>query len=198
MSVDASSTIPVHPTASDSRAGLSGPELKVPDLTSSSYESPSDNQLLPPPTFRPFFTLVEDAASGEHYHPTVHYFFSDDDPDGLTSSLLDAMHSQQDPNHRLLLVDVAQDGRTVTSAHSLNSSWQIASTSTVPAPSWTDSGPATASEGLMLKLEGQEAQTPFDSKAEDAVQRMESDIEAFRNRLAHLQNVLAEGNDLSA
>jgi hypothetical protein len=45
------------------------------------YPEPSSEQtLLPPADFRPFFTLIEDTASGEHYHPSVHYVFADDDP----------------------------------------------------------------------------------------------------------------------
>jgi len=45
------------------------------------YPEPSPEQtLLPPPGFRPFFTVIEDTTSGEHYHPYVHYVFADDDP----------------------------------------------------------------------------------------------------------------------
>lgn len=45
------------------------------------YIEPSSEQtLLPPSNFRPFFTIVEDSSTGEHYHPFVHYVFADDDP----------------------------------------------------------------------------------------------------------------------
>ncbi|KAL6712426.1 hypothetical protein ACN47E_000303 [Coniothyrium glycines] len=51
------------------------------------YPEPSSEQLLlPPPNFRPFFTLIEDATSGEHYHPYVHYVFADDDPVIMTAA----------------------------------------------------------------------------------------------------------------
>ncbi|KAF1838568.1 hypothetical protein BDW02DRAFT_585836 [Decorospora gaudefroyi] len=51
------------------------------------YPEPSSEQtLLPPPNFRPFFTLIEDTTSGEHYHPYVHYVFADDDPTILTAA----------------------------------------------------------------------------------------------------------------
>ncbi|CAO2657624.1 Nn.00g037500.m01.CDS01 [Neocucurbitaria sp. VM-36] len=51
------------------------------------YPEPSSEQmLLPPPNFRPFFTLIEDMTSGEHYHPYVHYVFADDDPVVLTAA----------------------------------------------------------------------------------------------------------------
>jgi hypothetical protein len=51
------------------------------------YPEPSSEQtLLPPPNFRPFFTLIEDTTSGEHYHPYVHYVFADDDPVLVTAA----------------------------------------------------------------------------------------------------------------
>jgi hypothetical protein len=34
-----------------------------------------------PSAFQPFFTLIEDNVSTEHYHPTVYYIFEDDDSD---------------------------------------------------------------------------------------------------------------------
>lgn len=163
------------------------------------YQSVADDQLLPPPNFRPFFTLIEDAITGEHHHPAVHYFFSDDDTEGLTSSVLDSLQTADpDPNHRLLLVDFAADGRTVTSSHSLNSVWQISETSVVPAPSWTtESGPETATEGLMLRIQGREAPKSSEkekrrSATEDVIARMENDVELYNDRLGHLQSVLAK------
>ncbi|KAL6163309.1 hypothetical protein ACJQWK_10897 [Exserohilum turcicum] len=51
------------------------------------YPEPSAEQpLLPPPNFRPFFALIEDTTSGEHYHPYVHYVFADDDPTIVTAA----------------------------------------------------------------------------------------------------------------
>ena len=56
------------------------------------YPEPSSEQtLLPPPNFRPFFTLVEDSTSGEHYHPYVHYVFADDDPVIVTAASMRGM-----------------------------------------------------------------------------------------------------------
>jgi hypothetical protein len=54
-------------------------EIPYPELS-------SEQTLLPPPNFRPFFTLIEDTASGEHYHPYVHYVFADDDPVIVTAA----------------------------------------------------------------------------------------------------------------
>ena len=51
------------------------------------YPEPNAEQpLLPPPNFRPFFALIEDTTSGEHYHPYVHYVFADDDPTIVTAA----------------------------------------------------------------------------------------------------------------
>ncbi|KAF2819909.1 hypothetical protein CC86DRAFT_122287 [Ophiobolus disseminans] len=49
-------------------------------------EPSSERTLLPPPNFSPFFTLIEDTTSGEHYHPYVHYVFADDDPSIITAA----------------------------------------------------------------------------------------------------------------
>ncbi|KAJ4982778.1 hypothetical protein SVAN01_11737 [Stagonosporopsis vannaccii] len=56
------------------------------------YPEPGSEQtLLPPPNFRPFFALVEDATSSEHYHPYVHYVFADDDPVMVTAATMRGM-----------------------------------------------------------------------------------------------------------
>ncbi|KAI4703032.1 hypothetical protein J4E81_001909 [Alternaria sp. BMP 2799] len=61
--------------------------LKDEDEDDIPYPEPSDEQpLLPPPNFRPFFTLIEDTTSGEHYHPYTHYVFADDDPTIITAA----------------------------------------------------------------------------------------------------------------
>jgi hypothetical protein len=72
------------------------------------YPEPSSEQpLLPPPNFRPFFTLVEDATSGEHYHPYVHYVFADDDPTIVTAASMRGL-GLDDTQY---LPHDAQDGR---------------------------------------------------------------------------------------
>lgn len=53
------------------------------------YPEPSSDQtLLPPPNFNPFFTLIEDTTSAEHYHPYIHYVFADDDPIIVTAAAM--------------------------------------------------------------------------------------------------------------
>ncbi|KAH7078526.1 hypothetical protein FB567DRAFT_450486, partial [Paraphoma chrysanthemicola] len=70
------------------------------------YREPGSEQtLLPPPNFRPFFTLIEDTTSGEHYHPYVHYIFEDDDPVMVTAASMrglgldDTKYLPQDTQH---------------------------------------------------------------------------------------------------
>lgn len=64
----------------------------VPDDDEIPYPEPSSEQtLLAPPNFRPFFTLIEDSISGEHYHPYVHYVFADDDPVIVTAASMRGM-----------------------------------------------------------------------------------------------------------
>lgn len=53
------------------------------------YPEPTSEQaLLPPPNFRPFFTVVDDTTTGEHYHPFIHYVFADDDPVIVTAAAM--------------------------------------------------------------------------------------------------------------
>jgi hypothetical protein len=64
----------------------------APDDDEIPYPEPSSEQtLLPPPNFRPFFVLVEDSTSGEHHHPYVHYVFADDDPVIVTAASMRSM-----------------------------------------------------------------------------------------------------------
>ena len=64
----------------------------LPDSTDeAAYIEPDARSLLPPPNFTPFFTLIEDADTGEHYHPSVHYVFADDDPVLLTAASMRAL-----------------------------------------------------------------------------------------------------------
>ncbi|OQU95894.1 hypothetical protein CLAIMM_02054 [Cladophialophora immunda] len=56
-------------------------------------------ELLPIPSFQPFFTLIEDSVTNEHHHPTVHYIFADDDADLITEAALRSLEAL-DPTQR--------------------------------------------------------------------------------------------------
>lgn len=74
---------------------------QVDDTASQKYETgpfPSEPQATAQPRhsqFQPFFTLVEDANTGESHHPTVHYIFSDDDTDILTEAAVRSLEQEQ-------------------------------------------------------------------------------------------------------
>ncbi|TKA62910.1 hypothetical protein B0A49_11468 [Cryomyces minteri] len=127
---------------------------------------PEDEDLLPLPDFHPFFALIEDATTGEHHHPTMHYIFSNDDPDLLTSATLRASETvdsllpvlqgdnedlgertqsatvqdgsgRGQARERFIIVEMDADGHTILSAQSLASDWQVLRTTVSDAPSWT-------------------------------------------------------------
>lgn len=52
------------------------------------YAGDSSYQTAPQPQvpFQPFFALIEDIVTSEHYHPTVHYIFAEDEPDIITEA----------------------------------------------------------------------------------------------------------------
>ncbi|OCK79839.1 hypothetical protein K432DRAFT_57634 [Lepidopterella palustris CBS 459.81] len=59
--------------------------------TEPTYIEPTSETLLPPPNFSPFYTLIEDTLTGEHYNPSVHYVFADDDPIIVTAASIRAL-----------------------------------------------------------------------------------------------------------
>ena len=133
------------------------PDAPLPDKAA--YSVPPAGTLLPPPDFKPFFTLIEDSATGEHHHPAVHYLFQDDDPEDFTHPILDALERHDPPEHgaaRLVIIDVAADGRTIASASSLSTDWQALKTTVSRAPSWRDDAAADAERGVMLTISGTE------------------------------------------
>lgn len=74
---------------SENTLGDEDPEDEQQSLTQYTDEagahSSHDVPILPT-SFQPFFTLVEDNVSTEHYHPTVHYIFEDDDSDVIAEA----------------------------------------------------------------------------------------------------------------
>lgn len=153
-------------------------------------EPPTTQQHPPPPAdFSPFYTLITDPTTGAHAHPrAVHYLFADD-PDAaiLTDALLahmpvvtgdkpkggnrgkeeeegeqeDGREAAPPQDHRIVIVDVALDGREVLNVASLSPDWQALTASVAPAPSWRGGGGGGEEQqqqagGLMLKIAGSE------------------------------------------
>ena len=65
-------------------------------------EEEEEEQALSRPSFNPFFVLVEDVNTFEHFHPTVHYLFSDDDTEILTDACVDALSATSHSRPRSL------------------------------------------------------------------------------------------------
>lgn len=126
------------------------------------YPEPSPEELVHPPDFRPFFTLIENPETNEHYHPNIHYIFSDDDPAFLTTAILDDIAIQNDESlsaqntERVIVLDISADGKTVTDAQSLSPDWQVTNATITQAPSWNESESETREGNLMLTLSGTE------------------------------------------
>jgi hypothetical protein len=162
------------------------------------YTEPVAKEMLPPPDFRPFFTLIEDPETGEHHHPTVHYIFSDDDREILTSAALDSLDTQQEEEieERYLMVDLGPDGKQVTGTSSMSARWQAVHATISQAPSWGDSSRAE-DRGLMLKVIGREnALLEPPKKTQRTSQSVNALVQIFNSRLDSLVDVT--GKDTSS
>ena len=169
------------------------------------YEQPPAEGLLPPADFKSFFTLIEDPQTGAIHHPTVHYIFSDDDAELLTSAALHALdmdgdhlpesHHLELPRERCVIVDVAADGKTVTSASSLSSEWQALKAAVTQAPSLAYTADKL-NNGLILTIAGREHTHSISSAAETAPPNARHDIQSlmrdFGERL-HSLDVASNG-----
>lgn len=176
------------------------------------YPETTPDQLVAPPDFRPFFTLIEDSETGEHLHPSVHYVFSDDDPDFITSAVLESLESTQHAQEtiganpadqtgnreRLILLDISPDGKTVKNAQSLSHEWQVSSAVIGQAPSWSEDSSRKTTAGLLLQIEGTESckrNTPADkhqASHDDVMVRVESAITGYGDRLTALEKLVKQ------
>ena len=171
----------------------------IADANDSTYKERTTVDLLPPPDFKALFTLIEDSETDDHYHPTVHYIFSDDDPEILTSAALAALDSNQDASRaddieeRHVIIDMAADGKSVTSASSMSPDWQALKTTIRRAPSWGEDS-KSADIGLMLKISGQESKLAGASKEKKKPQQQLGNldywVETFAQRLEAVDEVL--------
>lgn len=112
------------------------------------------------PEVNPFFVLIDDPSGKEVIHPTVHYIFSDDNQEPITAAALTAaedatVHEQNHDGHRIVIVDMAADGKSMSKVKSLSPHWQITGAEVTSAPSWR--GNTDTSKNLMLRLSGTEA-----------------------------------------
>lgn len=181
------------------------------EIEQTAYEEPAAEEITHPPDFKPFFTLIEDPETGEHHHPTVHYVFSDDDPEILTNASLEALdtHTQnrqrdqpaEMADERYVIVDMAADGRTVTSASSLSKDWQAVRASITQAPSWGENN-QTEDRGLMLKISGKESRRADYRKERrrslQGAHDVETMVAAFGESLNSLDEVLGSREEVPA
>jgi hypothetical protein len=160
--------------------------------------------LLPPQNFHPFFTLITDAITGETYHPSTYYVFSDDEPDVLTTASLHALdsyspqpaqspsrtaHPSSDPSdevserdeaadsERYVVIDLAPSGVQIHTAKSLSPEWAITGADIRGAPTFQaseDTEGAGGGEGLMLMLEGMGIQGPPPTVKDEATRTKKS------------------------
>ncbi|KAK0252731.1 hypothetical protein B0A54_00384 [Friedmanniomyces endolithicus] len=159
------------------------------------YEEAAAEDLLPPPDFKPFFTIVEDAEGTEHHHPTVHYIFADDDPEDLTSAMLAAIDqgaavgTRPELEERVILLDMDADGKQIITASSLSARWQATKVDIGQAPSWGGASQG-ADGGLMLKISGKEIAKPANKQQKKGTGSIEELVRSFGERLDGLGEIL--------
>lgn len=169
-----------------------------------------------PGGFQPFFVLIENSLTSEHYHPSIYYIFADDDTEIITEAACqalaqdDAQHvtSEHEEDNKLpavsddvrehyILLDVqpCEGGSRyeVTKAHSLSARWQVTSALISNAPTIDGADPESG-EGLMLKIQGigAIAETGLDGagKGKESLQQM---VERFGRELAAVMRTVDDG-----
>ena len=118
--------------------------------------------------------MVHNDASGERWHPHVHYIFSDDSDEMLTNAVLRTLEGQPDDivgetpaaldnsvaqssttlKERYIILDLDATGQQVTFAQSLSLDWQISETLLTTAPTFSNTSTATSRTGMMLQIRG--------------------------------------------
>lgn len=166
--------------------------------------------------FQPFFSLIEDTTTHEHFHPTVHYIFADDDADIITEAACRSLTQENDsqaitsatesrylPSERpgvkehYLVLDIQPthsgsntNGLEVTHAQSLSSEWQVLRTSISQAPTI---GESSEDEGLMLRIEGKGNTPPEEQQQGGKMvekETIEELIAKFQKRLDDVRQVM--------
>jgi len=192
-----SSPVSSPPEGTLFHSAITGPEGEEAEPA---YEEATAENLLPPPDFKPFFTIVEDAEGTEHHHPTVHYIFADDDPEDLTSAVLAAIDQEAvvgtrlDVEERVILLDMDADGKHVVTTSSLSSRWQATQVDIGQAPSWGGSSQG-GDGGLMLKILGKEIAKTASKQRKKGTGSMEELVHSFGERLDSLVEILGTHGD---
>lgn len=97
---------------------------------------------------------------------------------------------------RMVLLDIAPDGKTVHEAQSLSQHWQILRTTVSQAPSWADEVSRKDIPGLMLNIQGMESgklkpQTHRRKNSqEDTMARVEAMVGGYGACLSTLEGLM--------
>jgi len=100
---------------------------------------------------------------------------------------------------RMILLDIAPDGKTVSEAQSLSSHWQILKTTVGQAPSWADEVSRKDIPGLMLNIQGMESHklkvqsNRRRNSQEDTMARVEAMIGGYTQCLTTLERLVKKG-----
>lgn len=143
--------------------------------------------------FKSFFTTVYDTIRNTDYTPHVHYIFTDDDHDLLTTALLSSLiaplpstlPAAAPVGGRTILVDLAPDGQSVTAAHSLSRDWAVQSAAICEAPTFGDRARKAAGD-LMLYVEGAHAPVKTASNDSNVPDMVGSGVEEVLHRVEDL------------
>jgi len=152
-----------------------------------------------PPPFQPLFTLL--TTSSQTHHPTVHYLFSNDPTDPLTTAALETLSPSSSPSpstatqkERYLIIDLDTPGTNVVVARSITPEWAVTSAEVGKAPTWGE-GKEEAGEGeggaLMLRIEGVEAAKGVNrGKGNETEVELEELVERYMRGLEGLRRVV--------
>lgn len=164
-----------------------GVRSEAPTFADQSQPRNGDDAAPPPPpqasitSFHPLFTHLNilQGSTETTYHPTVHYIFSDDDPELLTSAALMALERGErgechpetshpapgEVEERVILIDLSPSdtssgtGYEVTAAKSLSGNVGVVGAEVLAAPSWEGGrlGKGDGVEKGMLRISGRES-----------------------------------------
>ncbi|KAI9680359.1 MAG: hypothetical protein M1829_001245 [Trizodia sp. TS-e1964] len=203
----ASTTPP--PTSTNENENNPNSSMPFPPTEPDATTSPPNE---PPPTAPPslpFFALVSSLPFAPNptppttHHPTVRYIFADDDIDFLhhisAPPSSEPASPSDEPQERVLLLDINADCTRIRRAVSLSPDWQVTAAALERAPAWRPSGEGgrvegagqleagTEAGGWMLRVEGVEA-------GEGVVEGGMLELaEVFKARLDALRAVVENG-----